>query len=115
MRSSDKLRELSEKSGVMDAKSITSTKLRKPIATTAQLLNLKDNEMVSLATYMGHDIRVHRQYYRLPDGVAQLTKVSKLLLAMDNGTLAKNKNKNFDNMDISGNEEKLESRWNLRD
>lgn len=100
IRSADKLREMAEKSGAKDPKSITSTKLRKHVATAAQLLNLKDNEIDSLATYMGHDIRVHRQYYRLPDSVTQLAKVSKLLIAMDTGNLAKNKNKNFDTMHV---------------
>jgi hypothetical protein len=34
---------------------------------------------------MGHDIRIHREYYRLPSNILQTAKVAKLLLAMENG------------------------------
>ncbi|RXN22575.1 hypothetical protein ROHU_023424 [Labeo rohita] len=38
------------------------------MATMSKVLNLKDNEMDDLADFLGHDIRVHQQYYRLPEG-----------------------------------------------
>ncbi|KAG5861428.1 hypothetical protein JTB14_028048 [Gonioctena quinquepunctata] len=60
--------------------SITSTRLRKHIATMTQLLNLKDHELDSLAKFMGHDIRVHREYNRLSDETTQLAEISKLLI-----------------------------------
>ena len=33
----------------------------------SQILNLNENELDVLARFMGHDIKVHRKYYRLPD------------------------------------------------
>ncbi|KAL1276937.1 hypothetical protein QQF64_023610 [Cirrhinus molitorella] len=33
----------------------------------SKVLNLKDNEMDDLADFLGRDIRVHRQYRRLPE------------------------------------------------
>lgn len=35
--------------------------------TVLQILSLKINEMDALANFLGHNIRVHREYYRLPD------------------------------------------------
>jgi hypothetical protein len=101
MRAHDKLRQFSNKCGAKDPKTLTSTKLRKQVATVSQLLNLKDNEMDQLATYMGHYIRVHREFYRLPESTIQLTKISKLLLAMDSGNISKSKGRNLDTIETN--------------
>lgn len=53
----------------------------------AQVLNLKNHELDQVADFLGHDIQVHREYYRLPEATTQLTKISKLLLAMEKGSL----------------------------
>ncbi|KAL1246784.1 hypothetical protein QQF64_034846 [Cirrhinus molitorella] len=52
--------------GAEDPQNLRSTNLRKQIATISQVINLKDNELDQLADFLGHDIRVHREYYRLP-------------------------------------------------
>ena len=52
-----------------------------------QILNLQDNELDILANFMGHDVRVHRKYYRLPDQVVQVAKVSMFLHAVECGKL----------------------------
>jgi len=44
---------------------VTSTRLRKHVATMSQIMNLKKNELDMLASFMGHDLFVHRNYYRL--------------------------------------------------
>ena len=69
IRGSDCMKKHAELSGVSDPQSMRSLKLRKQVATSSQMLALKENELDLLAGYMGHDIRVHRQYYRLPDTV----------------------------------------------
>jgi len=53
---------------------------------------------------MGHDIKVHREFYRLPEETLQVAKVSKLLLAMERGELASLQGRNFDdvNVDVPG-------------
>ena len=38
---------------------------------------------------MGHDLDVHCEYHRLRDSTIVLTKVSRLLLAMDQGNASK--------------------------
>ncbi|XP_026054801.1 uncharacterized protein LOC113040760 [Carassius auratus] len=86
IRGSDCLRKFSKTCGAKDPKSLTSTKLRKQIATLSQIMNLKNNELDQLAKFLGHDIRVHREYYRLSENTIQLAKVSKLLLSLEKGS-----------------------------
>ena len=51
----------------------------------SQVVSLDETQIEQLATYMGHRIIIHRQYYRLPEDTLQIAKVSKLLMAMDKG------------------------------
>ena len=44
---------------------ITSTCHRKYVVTVSPLLDLQEKELDGLARHIGHDIRVHREYYRL--------------------------------------------------
>ena len=68
---------------------VTGTKLRKYIATISQVLAHKETEVGWLARHLGHDIRVHREYYRLHESTIEIAKLSKLLLAVDSGTTDK--------------------------
>lgn len=56
--------------------------------------------MDDLADFLGLDIRVHRQYYRLPEGTLQLAKISKVLLALERGQLSHFKGRNLDEISI---------------
>lgn len=86
--------------GAKHPEALTSTKLRKHIATMSQVLNLEENESDQLADFLGHDIRVHRQYYRLPQGTLQLARMSKVLLAMERGTVSQYKGMTLDDIEI---------------
>ena len=83
------------------ADSIRSTKLRKHIAIMSQLLCLKDNELDLLAGYMGHDVRIHREFYRLTENTLQLAKVSKLLIMMERGLTSEYKGKSLEEIDFN--------------
>lgn len=48
-------------------------------------MNLSDNEMDVIAKFLGHDIRIHRKNYRLPDQALQLGKVTRVLPALEVG------------------------------
>ena len=61
-----------------------------------KVLHLKDTEMDQLAAFKGHDIQVHRKFYRLPEGTLQLAKISKVLLALEQGRVAEFKGKNLE-------------------
>lgn len=81
---------------------ITSTKLRKYIATVSQVLCLRDNELDWLARHLGHDIRVHREFYRLHESTLEIAKVSKLLLSVDSGKINEWAGKSLADINICG-------------
>ncbi|XP_013856285.1 uncharacterized protein LOC106512152 [Austrofundulus limnaeus] len=105
-RGSDCLRHFAKVCGAKSPENITSTKLRKQTGTLSQILNLSNAELDQLADFLGHDIRVHRQFYRLPDNTIQLAKISKVLMALEQGRLSEFKGKNLDDI-IIGPEENV--------
>jgi len=100
-RSSDCLRRFASECKAKNPNAITSTKLRKHVATMSQMLALTENELDLLANFLGHDIRVHREYYRLPEQTLQVAKVSKLLIAMEHGATTSLQGLNLDNVDVN--------------
>ncbi|KAI3351299.1 hypothetical protein L3Q82_005842 [Scortum barcoo] len=109
LRGSDAIRQIAKECGAEHPETLSSTKLRKQISTLLTVLNLKDHEMDQLANFLGHDIRVHRQYYRLPEGTLELAKVSKVLCALEQGRLSGFKGMSLDQIQISPNEQVLEA------
>lgn len=81
---------------------IKSTKLRKYVATVSQIIDLSESELEWLARHMGHDLSVHREYYRLHDSTLELSKVSRLLLAVDEGNAAKFQGKKLSEITVDG-------------
>lgn len=98
VRGSEVIKSFSESCGASNPSAIRATNLRKHIATMTQLLNLRKNELDVVANFMGHDIAVHRQFYRLPEETTQLAKVSKLLMAMEKGAIGSLRGKNLDDI-----------------
>lgn len=92
--------QIAQRCGAKDPEALSSTRLRKHLATMSRVLYLKDNEMDDLADFLGHDFRVHRQYYRLPKGTLQLAKTSKALRALERGQLSEYKGRNLDEINI---------------
>ena len=66
-----------------------------------RLINLEEKELEMLAGYLGHDISVHREFYRLPEDTLQLAKCGKLLMLMDQGNFAENSGKRLDEIDVN--------------
>ncbi|PIK46440.1 hypothetical protein BSL78_16687 [Apostichopus japonicus] len=100
LRGADCIRKYALKSGAKHPSNLTSTKLRKQIATVSQILCLKDHELDVLAGFLGHDIRVHREYYRLPENTLQMAKVARLLLLMEKGAVGEFKDKKLDEIEV---------------
>lgn len=73
LRAHDVLRDFAKACGAKQPDTLTSTGFRKHVATMSQMLNLKDNEPDVLATFLGHDIRIHREFYRLPQDTIQVS------------------------------------------
>ena len=106
IRGSDVLRRASEECGAEHVTQLRSTLLRKHVAALSQILNLREHELDQLARYMGHDIRIHRDFYRLPHDVFQTAKVAKILMAMESGSIGQFKGMNLEDIDIGPNEGK---------
>lgn len=60
LRSSDVLLYFAKEAGLTNPDHITSTKMRKHVATVAQVLKLDKQDLETMAHFMGHDITVHR-------------------------------------------------------
>ena len=58
--------------------------------------------LVSYYRHLGHDITVHRQYYRLHESTLELAKVAKLLMAVDEGKAATLAGKGLDEISLEG-------------
>ena len=100
LKGSDCIRVYARECGAEQPQTLSSTKLRKQVSTLSKVLNLTDTELHQLAEFLGHDIRIHRQYYRLPEGTLQLAKISKILMACEQGKLADFKGKTLEEITI---------------
>nr|CAI5848195.1 unnamed protein product [Callosobruchus analis] len=98
-----------KRSGAKNPSAITSTRLRKHLATLSQLFNLSEGEIEQLATFMGHTAGVHKSSYRLPDDIYQTAKISKLLMIMEDGSADKYKGKSIDEIYLDLDENLLEA------
>ncbi|GFS12156.1 hypothetical protein ElyMa_004852400 [Elysia marginata] len=79
------LRAVVESAGIENPESISSTRLRKYIATVCQLFDLKEVEMEWLANHMGHELNIHSDFYRLHESTVEIAKVSRMLMTIDAG------------------------------
>ena len=103
LRGNDCMAKVVEDCGLKCPQAFKSIPLRKYIATVSQVLDLKDNEVEWLARHMGHDVNIHKKYYRLKEHTLELAKVSKLLLAVESGTAANFIGKTLDELQLEGN------------
>ena len=62
-----------------------STRIRKELATTLQLLDMTDAELTWVSNHLGHSVNVHKQWYPQEESTVELTKVAKILIAKDDG------------------------------
>ena len=100
LRGADVIRKFANECGAQNPQALRGTDLRKHVATISQVLNLKENELDLLAQFMGHNIKVHREYYRLPSDTLQTAKVSKILLAMETGQQQQLTGKSLDDITV---------------
>ncbi|CAH1972179.1 unnamed protein product [Acanthoscelides obtectus] len=100
LRGHDYLSKMCKLADLRNPELITATKLRKYVATVCQVFDLTETESDWLARHLGHDIRVHREFYRLHESTVELTKVSKLLMAVDEGKVSTFAGKSLADIDI---------------
>lgn len=100
-RGSDALKEAVCDADLKYKDRITSTTLRKQLATVCQVLNLTENSQDLLAKFMGHDIRFHHEYYRLPQSTLKVAKVSKILHLLNTGRISEVAGADLDDIDVT--------------
>lgn len=53
-----------------------------------------------MANFLGHDIEVHRSFYRLPQDTLQIARMGRLLTAFDNGTIGQYSGKRLEEIAV---------------
>ena len=102
LRGNDVLRHVCAKVKLENASAITSTNMRKYVATVSQLVDMNETEVGWLARHMGHDIHIHKEFYRMQESTLEIAVVGNLLLAIDEGRAHKFKGKNLRDIEIDG-------------
>ncbi|XP_022111412.1 uncharacterized protein LOC110990638 [Acanthaster planci] len=105
LRGPDTVREHAGMCGAKKPAYLRVTRLRKHIATVSQIMNLQENELDLLAGFLGHDLRTHRQFYRLPESTLQVAKISKVLLKMEKGDIRGLPGKSLEDIQLNPSEE----------
>ncbi|KAK0142631.1 hypothetical protein N1851_019441 [Merluccius polli] len=100
-------RKYAKQCGAKNPEALTSTRLRKQVTTLSTLLNLKEKDR--LATFLGHDICVHREFYRVPESILHLAKVSKQLIAIEKGRLPYLQGKGLDDIEVNPEGSRIET------
>jgi len=75
------MRKFANDCGASIPTSLRGTMLRKHIATYTAMLRVEENQISDLANFMGHDKQIHKDVYRVPNGLIDMTEVSRLLQA----------------------------------
>lgn len=63
---------------------------------------MEEKEVDWLARHLGHDIHVHRDFYRLHESTIEIAKVSKLLLSVDQGDTGKFAGRTLEEIELDG-------------
>ncbi|KAF5270522.1 hypothetical protein FQR65_LT17834 [Abscondita terminalis] len=79
------MRKFSFECGALIPSSLRGTTLRKHIATFTAMLDIEETQVDRLANFMGHHKEIHKDIYRIPVPVAEMTDVSRLLVAAMGG------------------------------
>ena len=70
----------------------------------SQLLHLEKGELEWLSNHLGHTLDIHRENYRIHESTIEFVKVSKLLMAIDSGSVHKSalSQQSLDDMTFAG-------------
>ena len=71
-----------------------------------ELYFLQERELEILAGFLDHDVKIHREYYMLPESTTQVAKEGKLLMLFEKGGLTEIAGKALDNIEMDLNDNK---------
>ena len=102
LRGNDAIQKVCRMVDLQHPQVITSTNLRKYMATILQIVDMDANELGWLAKHLGHDIEIHREFYRMQESTLEMAVVGNLLMAVDEGRAHKFKGKNLRDISLQG-------------
>ncbi|XP_063931205.1 uncharacterized protein LOC135143259 [Zophobas morio] len=73
------MRNYSSSCGLSHPETIRATLLRKHIATYCAAMGYTDEQISDVANHLGHEEKIHKNYYRMPVVTKEITRMSKLL------------------------------------
>lgn len=79
LRATDLLRTHSSRCGANNPTALRGTRLRQHVATQAAVQNLSGREVEDLATFLGHQPKIHMEHYRLPTATRDIVQMSQIL------------------------------------
>lgn len=96
------MNKLAKEAGCEQPNLISSSRLRKYLATVCQILDLEDHELEWVSRHFAHNINTHKQHYCQHDATVEIAKVGSLMMAADEGQLRRYAGKKLSDIDVSG-------------
>lgn len=87
--------------------------MRKYVATISQLVDMNETEMGWLAKHLGHDLQIHKDFYRMQDSTLEMAVVGNLLMAIDEGRAHNFKGRNLRDITLDDFPENREERCGI--
>ena len=81
---------------------MTTTKMRKYVATMMQLMDLTQTEIDWVSNHLGHSLNIHKFFYRQHTSAIEMAKVTRLLLQVEEGQAADYSGKTLDEIAVEG-------------
>jgi len=81
---------------------LSSTKLRKYVATVSQIVDMNQSELGWLAKHLGHDLQIHKDFFILQESTIEMAVVGNRLMAVDEGRANKFKGRSLRDINLHG-------------
>ena len=98
LRGWDTIQGITKKIQLINPKLLTPTMTRKYLSTILQLLDMTESELTWVTNHLGHTKDIQKGWYRQEDSTIELTKIAKVLVAIDNGDSRDVQNKKIDTL-----------------
>ena len=98
MRGWDTIQGITKNIQLINPKLLTPTRTRKYLSTILQPLDMTESELTWVTNHLGHTKDIHKGWYRQENSTIELTKIAKVLVAIDNGDSRDVQNKKIDTL-----------------
>lgn len=98
LRGWDTIQGITKNIQLINPKLLTPTRTRKYLSTILQLLDMTESELTWVTNHLGHTKDIHKGWYRQEDSTIELTKIAKVLVAINNVDSHDVQNKKIDTL-----------------